>query len=197
MSQQELYLVEAIKGKRKKNGKTEYYVKWYNYEDKDNTWEPEANLQSASHLIKEYESKPEPEIEKVTTIQTNSTIQKNTPDLLSKKKKTTGKRQGESIKNEEKIKEEVIQKVKNEKVANHTFESTQGSFGIDVACSIVKASLVSAEDKDFLSLVEWKPRANGFVPEPTWIDLDQAKREVPLLLIEFLRKNIKFPKDKK
>lgn len=44
------YYVEEIIDKRKKNGKTEFLVKWEGYEDP--TWEPERNI--PSHIIEEF-----------------------------------------------------------------------------------------------------------------------------------------------
>lgn len=44
------YYVEKIIEKRKKNGKTEFLVKWEGYEDP--TWEPERNI--PSHIIEEF-----------------------------------------------------------------------------------------------------------------------------------------------
>lgn len=44
------YYVEKIIDKRKKNGKTEFLVKWEGYEDP--TWEPERNI--PSHIIEEF-----------------------------------------------------------------------------------------------------------------------------------------------
>lgn len=44
------YYVEKIIDKRKKNGKTEFLVKWEGY--KDPTWEPERNI--PSHIIEEF-----------------------------------------------------------------------------------------------------------------------------------------------
>lgn len=52
--EEEEYLVEAILDKRKSNGKTEYLVKWENYDHSQNTWEPTDNLNCAS-LIAAYE----------------------------------------------------------------------------------------------------------------------------------------------
>jgi hypothetical protein len=38
------YEVERILDKRRRDGNTEYLIKWKNYNETDNTWEPTANL---------------------------------------------------------------------------------------------------------------------------------------------------------
>jgi len=38
------YEVERILDKRRRDGNTEYLIKWKNYDETDNTWEPTANL---------------------------------------------------------------------------------------------------------------------------------------------------------
>jgi hypothetical protein len=55
--QEEEYEVETIVEKRIRKGKTEYLVKWKNWEDPaDNTWEPVANLE-CPEIIAAYEKK--------------------------------------------------------------------------------------------------------------------------------------------
>lgn len=51
------YEVEAIIDRRLVNCKTEYKVKWKDYDMKDATWEPVENLINAKKLIKIFEEK--------------------------------------------------------------------------------------------------------------------------------------------
>merc|ERR1711998_726180 len=51
----EEFEVEKIEKKRVKDGVTEYYVRWKNYGDKDRTWEPEENLETAKSLVAAFE----------------------------------------------------------------------------------------------------------------------------------------------
>ncbi|XP_038069449.1 polycomb group protein Pc-like [Patiria miniata] len=43
-SRSDVYIVEAIKGKRRRKGISEYLVKWKGWSNKHNTWEPEDNI---------------------------------------------------------------------------------------------------------------------------------------------------------
>lgn len=51
----DLYIVEKIVDKRSRGGKVEYRVKWENYPESQNTWEPISNLSSVAFLINEFE----------------------------------------------------------------------------------------------------------------------------------------------
>lgn len=50
------YVVEAIRAWRyhAKRRSKEYFIKWQNFPESDNTWEPEANLTNCPKILKEY-----------------------------------------------------------------------------------------------------------------------------------------------
>ncbi|KAI1293553.1 Heterochromatin protein 1 [Halotydeus destructor] len=50
---EEEFIVEEIITKRYQNGKLEYFVKWLNYGDEENTWEPRKNL--ADDVIEKFD----------------------------------------------------------------------------------------------------------------------------------------------
>jgi hypothetical protein len=53
--QEEVQPVERIVGKRVKDGRTEYRVRWEGFTEADDTWEPLTNLETAKDLIRKFE----------------------------------------------------------------------------------------------------------------------------------------------
>lgn len=51
---EDIYTVERVVDKRRSGGRVQYLVKWLNYADEDNTWEPVENILDQS-IINEYE----------------------------------------------------------------------------------------------------------------------------------------------
>ena len=53
-SREELYSIEKILDKRiRKGGRAEYLIKWLNYPESENTWEPENNLDISKQTMVE------------------------------------------------------------------------------------------------------------------------------------------------
>ncbi|TKR65468.1 hypothetical protein L596_025871 [Steinernema carpocapsae] len=51
----EEFVVERIDGKRRKKGKLEYFIKWKNFNESENTWEPEKNCRQCKEAIADFE----------------------------------------------------------------------------------------------------------------------------------------------
>ena len=51
------YEVERIMGKRMRNGRTEYHVKWANYDERDATWEPADNIDGAQEALADFNAR--------------------------------------------------------------------------------------------------------------------------------------------
>ncbi|XP_076642405.1 histone-lysine N-methyltransferase SUV39H2-like [Halictus rubicundus] len=50
-----LWEVEKILGKKELDGQLEYLIKWKNWDNEYNTWEPESNLVNCSDILQEFE----------------------------------------------------------------------------------------------------------------------------------------------
>ncbi|GAU29207.1 hypothetical protein TSUD_361970 [Trifolium subterraneum] len=51
------YEAESICQKRTRKGKVEYLVKWFGWDETDNTWEPRENLVCAADLVEDFEKR--------------------------------------------------------------------------------------------------------------------------------------------
>jgi hypothetical protein len=49
--------VEAIRDVRIRKGKKEYFVKWEDYDESVNTWEPNSHLRNVRDMIEQFEAK--------------------------------------------------------------------------------------------------------------------------------------------
>ena len=54
MKNEVVYEVEKILDKRGRGRVAEYLIKWRNYGDQENTWEPASNLKEAKEAIKKF-----------------------------------------------------------------------------------------------------------------------------------------------
>lgn len=80
------YLVEKIIGKRIKNGKIQYKIKWEGYPLSQSTWEPVSNLQNILEMIDDY-NRNQNKNEKNPPKESKKEKEVNTSSLLNKKRK--------------------------------------------------------------------------------------------------------------
>ncbi|CAK9229645.1 unnamed protein product, partial [Sphagnum troendelagicum] len=52
-----MFEIEAIRKKRIRKGKKEYFVKWRGWQEKDNTWEPYEHIQRCSDILEKFENR--------------------------------------------------------------------------------------------------------------------------------------------
>jgi hypothetical protein len=79
------YTVEKIVDRRMVKGKYEYLIKWEDYPESENTWEPLKNLGSIKELVDEYDKEfPKEKTDKTEKTESSEKNEKN--EYLNKKR---------------------------------------------------------------------------------------------------------------
>jgi len=110
------------------------------------------------------------------------TTKNNTGD---NKSRVTAKTNDSNVNNNE-----VSLTLNEESLIDHQVK-VKGNLDNNIPLAIIKAGLLSSDNKEINCLVEWK-EINGVKPESSWISSSVLRIRSPLLLCDFLLSNIKF-----
>lgn len=174
---EEEFVVEHILNKRVKNGKVEYFLQWKGYDEKDNTWEPEENI-NCKDMIIEYEK---------TLIENRNKKRKlfNSNTGSSKKIKVPTVSKGLKIKNEVVTDDEVT----DEKIANNVDLKENESVYSDLNSDRVAEKIIGATECNgqLMFLLKWKDNT-----EAELVLAKEANVRCPQIVIHFYEQRIKW-----
>jgi len=203
-----MFEVEKIVKKKISNGEPLYLIKWKNYPDSQNTWEPSDNLQTIQELIDKFEGK---------ILKGGPAEERGTKKIMkqSKKKVTTlshrGRRKAipkktQSLKvsppEDSSIKHDLTGGDSRTEIPTQTMlvAVEPGSFeASDVPLRISEFSFIGEANgawkaglEDARFKVEWAKRPDGTKPEATYYSAAELRKFAPLTLLDFYEQRITF-----
>lgn len=163
------YIVEKVLDRRVRHGKVEYLLKWKNYSEADNTWEPEENLECPD-LIQAFETeRKRRESEKPAT----KDEEKKKEDPPAKKRKNPSSSSYGPTE----------EKKKEEKKSKKAEESKPSGFSRDLDPEkIIGATDASGE---LMFLVKWKN-----TDEADLVPAKEANIKCPQTVIQFYEERL-------
>jgi hypothetical protein len=210
----ELFIVEKILDRQKFGKVIKYKIKWQGYPEKYSTWEPMDNLQEVVDMVEDFDS----QFQDRDAIKKSKPIKnKNDVSVL-----TGRKRKPEEVKlsSDEEVDDAGFEMEKTsvrgkKNLAKSALAITnkipieadssnsdynnapQGKFETDKPSKIITGKQHDDNEYEIICLVEWKKRADGRIPKPTYYTNAELKERCPNLLIEFYESRLKFPPNKK
>ena len=158
------YYVEKILDKKVIDNVNYYLIKWYDYDSKDSTWEPEWGLKNLKGLIEKFEKKKKKE---------------NMKNMEKRRKKL--------VLNDEKFM--FLNKPAQRSRMDMEIEILSAN-SEDIPESIIGINLGLNREKQYL--VKWKRRSDGTLPEISLVSSDFLREKYPILLISYLETRISF-----
>lgn len=104
------FIVEKIVGKRIKNGSAQYLLKWKNFSAKQNTWEPEENL-NCKELLEQYTKEEQKKKPGQSTSSANGDNEDNAPKGRGRGRKRKIDDSGDKPETNSKVKKEKSVKI--------------------------------------------------------------------------------------
>lgn len=190
--QEEEYSVEKILDKRTRNGKVEYFLKWKGYDDVDNTWEPEENLDCEELIstfeekLKEKKRKEQPERSRKRTL-SNSTIASGASSDIGpfkdRKKTSPPKKKSE-------VTEKIVDDDDDDDDDNSTVSEDKENNEVSVTSAVSERTpekIIGATDSSgqLMFLLKWKG-----IEEADLITAKDANTLCPQIVIKFYEERL-------
>lgn len=156
--------VEAIRDKKMEDGSVKYLVKWTNWSEESNTWEPIANLENVMYLVKEFENGSSSNIKQGISFEAAS--EKSEKEMSSNFESNS------------------------EYDSDSSFED--GSLSQDIPLRIL--SMKEFDKEVFAECEWMMRKKDGIIPNKTFVNREDLKSKYPLMLCDYYESKLKFPK---
>lgn len=195
--EEEEYLVEALLDKRKVGGRTEYLVKWENYDHDQNTWEPTDNLNCAS-LIAAYEeneaNKRRAKVKNSATKRPSRNSSANGSVISSSRDGESSRRLPDSSDTDEDIELEVVRKRISKsrgqlEIVPERTENTRPAreqpkgFARNLDLDTIISGIYDEDEKIYF-IVRWKSRGVEMIP------VEELEEKAPRELCAYYRQRL-------
>ena len=196
--EEKLYNVEAIRRKKKIRNKWHYLIKWVDYPENQNTWEPKEYI-LCSELLEDFEKrwkekqKIKKEKKKNYIDERNYIVEKEEikNDNFFLEKKTNRERNDMNFIKPSDKKQECVEDIFNNSEINNIEENeNKGSIEFNIPKRILSAKFT--EDKSLKFLVTWKKK-NGVKPTESYVSNSDLKSYKYFdLIIDFYESRTRF-----
>jgi hypothetical protein len=186
------YNVERIVDRKRFKGKLKYLVKWENYPEDQNTWEPIENLENIRAMVLQYDLDCEKKQKEKTNKKNESLLSSDTEEgLNSEDKMLVDEASFEKLTSEfleENLKESkpLSKSVKNKIERN-------GDINEDLPRRIIGAKILNNDPFELNCLLEWETK-KGFKLCDSWVSSKMIKQRYPMILINYYEEKVKIKK---
>ncbi|KAI9553030.1 Chromobox protein-like protein 5 [Daphnia sinensis] len=212
-SEEEEYTVEKVLDRRERKGRVEYLLKWKGYDDEDNSWEPEENLDCPALISlflnkrKEEDKERRKEVERILYGSYCSSKDRKRPEVAEYHKNTERRNKETKNKDSSATKDTVCfpshpivdrasssdetrnseQAQKREKVAGTTTKENDEFRGFDRKLEPEKILAATDTTGELWFLMKWK-----FHNTPELVPAREANFKCPQIVIKFYEDRLSF-----